>query len=87
MDNVNLCRAHHITSSHGFKIRQIWLWHRRLGHLSFRYLRHLFPDLFSNVEISELTYDTCILAKSHRLTYPLSMNKSDTPFALIHSYV
>ena len=63
------------------------MWHRRLGHPSFRYLRHLFPDLFSNVETSELNCDTCILAKSHRSTYSLSMNKSDIHFALIHSNV
>lgn len=30
---------------------------------------------------------TCILAKSHRAPYPLSMNKSTTTFALIHSNV
>jgi len=58
-----------------------------LGHPSFGYLRHVFPDLFSDVETSELNCDTCILAKSHRATYPLSMNKSDIPFALIHSNV
>ena len=71
----------------GSKPQQIWLWHRRLGHPSFGYLRHLFPNLFSNVETSEFNCDTCILAKSHRATYPLSMNKSDTPFSLIHSDV
>lgn len=47
----------------------------------------MFPDLFSNVKASEFHCDICILAKSHRVPYPLSMNKSDTPFALIHSDV
>lgn len=39
------------------------------------------------METFEFHCDTCILAKSHRAIYPLSMNKSDTPFALIHSNV
>lgn len=87
MEDFSLGRAHHVSSSLGSKQQQIRLWHRRLGHPSFRYLRHLFPNLFSNVETSEFNCDTCILAKSRRATYPLSMNKSDTPFALIHSDV
>lgn len=87
MEDFSLGRAHHVASSLGSKVQQIWLWHRRLGHPSFGYLQHLLPDLFSNVEISDFKCDTCILAKSHRATYPLSINKSDTPFALIHSDV
>ena len=75
---------HHL---HTAKERQIWLWHRRLGHPSFHYLKHVLPDLFMSTQISDLKCDTCILAKSHRATYPLSMNKSDTSFALIHSDV
>ncbi|CAL2240282.1 unnamed protein product [Prunus armeniaca] len=31
--------------------------------------------------------ETCILAKSHRVSYPISFNKNDKPFALIHSDV
>ena len=35
-----------------------------------------------------IKYETCIQAKSHRATFPLSMNKSNTiPFSLIHSDV
>jgi hypothetical protein len=87
MEDFSVGRAHKVSSSVSSKTRQIWLWHRRLGHPSFGYLRHLLLDLFSNVETSKLNCDTCILAKSHRATYPLSINKSDTPFALIHSDV
>ncbi|CAL9006226.1 unnamed protein product, partial [Prunus brigantina] len=36
---------------------------------------------------SDFTCDTCILAKSHRVPYPLSTNKCTTPFTLIHSDV
>ena len=31
--------------------------------------------------------DTCIKAKSQRVSYPVSLNKTNTPFALIHSDV
>jgi hypothetical protein len=69
------------------KERQIWLWHYRLGHPSFSYMKHLFPDLFSKLHTSEFKGETCILAKSHRVSYPISLNKSVVPFALIHSDV
>ena len=72
---------HHIVSN---KERQIWLWHHRLGHPSFGYLKHLLLDLFSNTTHLNFKCDTCILAKSHRASYPLSMNKSMIPFYLIH---
>jgi hypothetical protein len=44
----------------------------------------VFPDLFSGLSNLDIKCETCILAKSHRVTYLLSMNKSDIPFALIH---
>ena len=47
----------------------------------------MFPDLFSGLLNLDIKCETCILAKSHRVTYLLSMNKSDIPFALIHSNV
>ena len=31
---------------------EIWLWHRRLGHGSFGYLKKLFPSLFAKSDIS-----------------------------------
>ena len=76
--------THHQTSSHK---RQIWLWHRRLGHPSFGYLRHLFPSLFSRLQNGDFKCDTCIKAKSQRVSYPVSLNKTNIPFALIHSDV
>lgn len=66
------------------KERRIWLLHRRLGHPSFGYLRHLVPTLFSNLQLSDFKCDTCIVVKSYRVHYPISLNKSDVPFALIH---
>ena len=66
---------------------QIWLWHRRLGHVSLGYLAYLFPSLFSECTPSDFHCQTCILAKSHRVSYPLSPNKKSTPFSLVHSDV
>ena len=76
--------THHQTSIHE---RQIWLWHRRLGHPSFGYLWHLLPSLFSCLQNVDFKCDTCIKAKSQRVSYPVSLNKTNTPFALIHSDV
>ena len=69
------------------KKSEILLWHRRLGHASFGYLKKLFPSLFKNIDVSCFHCEVCELAKSHRISYPLSMNKSPTPFMIIHSDV
>ena len=69
------------------RIEQIWLWHRRLDHPSFGYLKHLLPSLFFDFSISDFQCETCILAKSQQTIYPLHKNKSDVPFSLIHSDV
>jgi histone deacetylase 1/2 len=65
----------------------VWLWHRRLGHLSFSYLRKLQPHLFSVVSDSDFHCDVCELAKSHRISYSPSLNKSTIPFMKVHSDV
>lgn len=65
----------------------IWLWHKRLGHSSFRYLRKMFPAFFSNFSESHFKCDICELAKSHCVPFPLSITKSTVPFSLIHSDV
>ncbi|PRQ35290.1 putative RNA-directed DNA polymerase [Rosa chinensis] len=65
----------------------VWLWHRRLGHLSFRYLKKLQPHLFSVVSDLDFRCDICELAKSHRISYSPSLNKSPVPFMKIHSDV
>ncbi|KAI5340660.1 hypothetical protein L3X38_019934 [Prunus dulcis] len=65
----------------------IWLWHRRLGHASFGYLKKLFPSWFSKLSYFNFRCDVCELAKSHRVSFPLSMNKSTVPFAIVHSDV
>ncbi|CAL8083793.1 unnamed protein product [Prunus armeniaca] len=87
VDDFSPGMANNVTHPFDSKQKQIWLWHRRLGHPSFSYMKHLIPDLFSGFKDSDFTCDTCILAKSHRVPYPLSANKCTTPFTLIHSDV
>ena len=72
----------HLT--HGSVEQQIWLWHRWLGHPSFSYMKHLFPTLLTILSHADFHCDICILAKNHRVNFPLSSNKSHVPFALIH---
>jgi hypothetical protein len=66
---------------------QIWLWHRRLGHPSFRYLLKLFPSLFLKNNVSSFHCDSCLLAKHHRTSFHPRFNKSSVPFSIIHSDV
>ena len=87
LDDFNHGKANHVHHQLSSKEREIWLWHRRLGHPSFEYLRHLFPNLFLQSKDVNFNCKTCILAKSHRNSYHASLNKSSIPFALIHSDV
>ncbi|KAH9763832.1 retrovirus-related pol polyprotein from transposon RE1 [Citrus sinensis] len=63
---------------------EIWLWHRRLGHVSFGYLKKLFPSLFLKFDVYNFKCDVCELSKSHRTTCPLSLNKNSVPFMVVH---
>lgn len=48
----------------------VMLWHLRLGHPSFRYLKHLFPKLFHNKNFSLFKFEACEFAKHHRSQFP-----------------
>ena len=87
MDDFKMGQTHHVGQSGDSGIEQIWLWHRRFGHSSFGYLKHLLSSLFSDFSISDFQCESCILAKSHWAIYPLHKNKSDVLFSLIHSDV
>ncbi|CAN6586683.1 unnamed protein product [Malus baccata var. baccata] len=87
VDDVVLGRAHLVHSSRNRNLQKVLLLHRRLGHASFGYLKHIVPDLFSGIEDLELKCEVCILAKSHRASFPPSMNRRSSPFALVHSDV
>nr|AFP55546.1 gag-pol polyprotein [Rosa rugosa] len=69
------------------RLSEVWLWHRRLGHPSFRVMKKSMPSLFLGISDSSLHCETCALAKSHRSSYPSSFHSSTMPFELIHSDV
>lgn len=54
--------------------------HRRLEHPSFFVLKKLYPDLFSRTQFESLFCDVCEYAKHARNSYPVSDNRSTTPF-------
>ncbi|CAN6709377.1 unnamed protein product [Malus baccata var. baccata] len=80
-------RANAVRASRTNNLHEVWLLHRRLGHASFGYLRRMLPSLFHEIKESDLHCEVCILAKSHRVSFPLSMNKRLFPFELVHSDV
>ena len=46
-------------------------------------MKHLFPSILSKSDESEFKCQTCILAKSHRVSFPANSNKSCVPFFLV----
>jgi transposase InsO family protein len=81
------CGRANLAKGHSQPETKIWEWHRRLGHPSFGYLKKLLPKLFIDTDISLLNCETCIKAKSHRVSFKPSLNKCISPFELIHSDV
>ena len=61
------------------------LWHYRLGHPNFLYLKNLFPKLFKNSKAKSLQCEICQLLKHARTSFPLQGYKVSHPFAIIHS--
>lgn len=66
---------------------EIMLWHFRLGHPNFQYLKYLIPCLFKNQDSSLFQCDICELSKHHRASFPLQPYKSTKPFSVIHNDV
>nr|CAN65321.1 hypothetical protein VITISV_028038 [Vitis vinifera] len=80
-DSNKLQQALMVDGSKGEKKKsEIWLWHQRLGHASFGYLKKLFPSLFAKSDISYFHCDICELAKSHHASFSLILNKSPLHF-------
>ncbi|KAJ9687202.1 hypothetical protein PVL29_015881 [Vitis rotundifolia] len=67
------------------KDSKLLLWHKRMGHPSFQYLKHLFPSLCSNKTSLDFQCEVCELAKHHQASFPKSKYKPSIPFTLIHS--
>ena len=63
------------------------LWHFRLSHLNFQYMKHLFPYLFFIIDVFTLSCDICIRAKQHQISFPSQAYKPTHPFTLVHSDV
>ncbi|KAJ8766765.1 hypothetical protein K2173_007832 [Erythroxylum novogranatense] len=66
---------------------QILLWHNRLGHPNFSYLKRLLPHLFKFVDYLKLHCEQCTLSKSHKISYPTKPYQPSKPLYLIHSDV
>ena len=87
MDDCSMGMANNVKYT-SINEHQICLWHRRLGYPSFLNIKHLFPSMISQVNEAMFKCETCIQAKSHRASFPLSLNKNNnSPFSLIHSDV
>ncbi|KAL0560757.1 hypothetical protein IC582_001170 [Cucumis melo] len=64
ISTTSLLSSYFSTFEHDFM-----LWHFRLGHLNFTYMKYLFAHLFLKIDVSSLSYDVCIWAKQHRLSF------------------
>ncbi|VVA23914.1 PREDICTED: Retrovirus-related Pol poly from transposon TNT, partial [Prunus dulcis] len=58
VDDFSPGMANSMTHPFDSKQKQIWLWHRQLGHLSFSYMKHLIPYLSSSFKDSDFICDT-----------------------------
>ena len=65
--------------------REIMLWHHRLGHPNFLYLKHLLRPLFKNKSTVSFHCDICQYAKHTRVPFSPKPYIPSIPFALIHS--
>ncbi|XP_062107930.1 lysine-specific demethylase JMJ26-like isoform X2 [Humulus lupulus] len=66
---------------------QIMIWHYKLGHPSFSYLKRLFPGLFKKLNPLFFHCDSCLLAKSQRKSYIQKSYCPSKPFYLFYGYV
>ena len=87
LDEVKTGSNYIVRGDHISTKNKIWVWHKRLGHPSFGYMKKLLPDLFLHLDPKDFVCETCIQSKSHRTTYYSSQNKCKNPFDLIHTDV
>jgi len=79
-------KAHSCVVEHSGAENSIMLWHYRLGHPNFMYLRKMFPALFNNNK-QILQCEVCQLSKHTRNNCVAQHYKPTQPFSLIHSDV
>ncbi|KAK2452382.1 putative mitochondrial protein [Trifolium repens] len=75
------------SSSQSNKDSAIMLWHYRLGHPNFLYLKKMFPSLFANKNPKLFQCEVCQFSKHVRHSYSMLPYKASHPFSLIHSDV
>ena len=85
--NGDMVPHSHLSTISSPKKDQIWLHHFHLGHPPFSLLKKMFPSLFTHLDVNNFHYETCELAKHHRMSFLLSNKMSSTPFSLIHTHV
>lgn len=66
------------------KWKDVWLWHRCLGHGSFGYIKKIFTNVFDQINISNLYCDVSKLVNSHMFHFSLISNKISFPFMIIY---
>ncbi|RDY00977.1 hypothetical protein CR513_15766, partial [Mucuna pruriens] len=84
LDDFNSRKINIVQHINEPKQKLLQLWNFRLGHPSYGYMKHLLPLLFSNMGQSELQFETCILAKSHCISFLVNFNKRDSFFFNTH---
>lgn len=72
------------TGVKGAKLYSILMWHYRLSHPNFTYLRKLMPQLFDNISLRQLSCEACIFAKQTKASYLPKPYEPSSPFNLIH---
>ncbi|KAL0557269.1 hypothetical protein IC582_005795 [Cucumis melo] len=77
ISTTSLLFSYFSTSKHDFM-----LWHFRLGHPNFTYMKYLFPHLFPKIDVSSLPCDVCIRAKQHRVSFSSQPYKPTQSFTL-----
>ena len=82
--NGRLSNGQNTTLSSALEEGKVTLLHRRLGHPSFTLLQTMYPQLFLNLFVDKLFYDTCRLAKSKRQIYP---SVDDSAWLHSNSYI
>ena len=75
---------HKVAAVKKFSKEEIMEAHQRMGHPSFSLLKHLYPYLFKDFDISTLSCDACYLGKFKRTTFPATDHRKTIPFQLIH---
>lgn len=87
-NQILLMEAHNVISvSHPSNNHDIMLWHYRLGHPNFVYLKKLFSLLFKNKNPTLFQCEICQFSKHFQSSFPNLQYKQSKPFALIYNDV